>query len=104
MKLSKLTERPRRLKPINIYYHTYSASKPAALAALHKVYQYALKQNVLPIYASEFIRKAQNFNNIVLTREGNGWGVYGATDLVTLRIPALMGVQHETKSWRVGFH
>ncbi len=33
----EMTGRPRRLKPINIYYHTYSASKPAALNALHKV-------------------------------------------------------------------
>ncbi len=30
----ELTELPRRLKPVNIYYHAYSATKTASLAAL----------------------------------------------------------------------
>lgn len=94
----KLTESPRRLKPINIYYHTYSASKPAALQALHKVYQYALKQNVRPIYGSEYIRKAQNFNTIVLTREDGGWGIHNATDLVTVRLPIGAGAIDPARS------
>ena len=29
----RMTGEPRRLKPINLYYHTYSASKVAALKA-----------------------------------------------------------------------
>jgi hypothetical protein len=101
----KLTETPRRLKPINIYYHTYSASKPAALQALHKVYQYALKQDVRPIYASVYIRKAQNFNSIVLTRERGGWGIHGATDLTTLRVPVADGTPDRADSEAVlGYH
>ena len=31
-----LTERPYRLKPVNIYFHTYSASRRASLEALHR--------------------------------------------------------------------
>jgi hypothetical protein len=34
----EMTDTPRRLKPVNIYYHTYIASKRASIASLHKVY------------------------------------------------------------------
>jgi uncharacterized protein (TIGR01370 family) len=87
----ELTGAPRRLKPVGIYYHTYSASKPAALDALHKVYRWALDQDLLPIHASEYIRKAQEFNRIVLTREGGGWGIFNAVHLKTVRLPSALG-------------
>jgi hypothetical protein len=62
----EMTEQPRRLKPINIYYHTYAASKPASLAALHKVYRHALAQPVAPVYASAYIRKVLDFESMAL--------------------------------------
>jgi len=65
----EMTNRPRRLKPINIYYHTYSASKRSAISALHKVYRYALKQRVTPVYSSEYLRKAIDFEDFVLARD-----------------------------------
>src|SRR5204862_449411 len=60
----ELTERPYRLKPINIYYHAYSASKRASLSALDKVYQWALSQPVMNLYASEYVQKVLDFNRI----------------------------------------
>jgi uncharacterized protein (TIGR01370 family) len=99
----ELTETPRRLKPVNIYYHTYSASKPAALKALHAVYGWAMKQDLQPVYASEYVRKVQDFNHIVLTREGDGWGVFGARNLLTLRIPASLGYPDMREGAVVGY-
>lgn len=87
----ELTGAPRRLKPVGIYYHMYSASKPAALETLHKVYRWALDQDLLAIHASEYIRKAQEFNRIVLTREGGGWGIFNAVHLKTVRLPSALG-------------
>ncbi|MEC4675207.1 MAG: bifunctional glycoside hydrolase 114/ polysaccharide deacetylase family protein, partial [Nitrospirota bacterium] len=81
----QLTESPRRLKPINIYYHTYSASKKASLVALHKVYRWALDQPIYPIYVSEYIQKVQEFNRIVVARTGKEWRVRGAHYLRELR-------------------
>lgn len=53
------TESPQRLKPVNIYYHAYIATKRASIASLHKVYGWAedqLKQQRLtPVYSSEYI-------------------------------------------------
>lgn len=65
----ELTETPHRFKPINIYYHTYAASKAASLNALKKVYQYALAQPVAPVYASEYIRKVLDFEHMVMARD-----------------------------------
>lgn len=88
-----LTDRPRRLKPINIYYHTYSASKQAALEALHKVYRHALSQPVHPVYPSEYVRIAMNFNDVVLARtlDGERYRVRNAHHLRTLRLPRELG-------------
>ncbi len=88
----ELTEAPRRLKPINIYYHTYSASKQASLAALHRVYAWALAQPVVPVYASDYIRKVLDFESLAIARDLRAaqptWRVRGAGELRTLRLPA----------------
>ncbi len=64
----EMTERPLRLKPIDIYYHTYAASKASSIRALDAVYRYALSQPVAPVYGSEYIRKVQGFESIVFSR------------------------------------
>ena len=94
----QLTETPRRLKPINIYYHTYSASKPASLKALKRVYEWALDQSTMPVHASTYIRKVHDFNALTLAREGQGWRIEGGNETRTLRIPARMGYPDLTRS------
>lgn len=88
----ELTERPLRLKPINIYYHTYSASKIGSLKALKKVYDWALKQPVFPVYASTYIRKVIDFHDLAIARDGDGWRIFGGDEVRTLRIPRRMGL------------
>ncbi len=88
----ELTDAPWRLKPINVYYHTYSATKRASLTALARVYQWALAQRVMNIYASEYIAKALDFMRMTVSRTLDGaWAVRGAGPLRTLRIPAAAG-------------
>jgi polysaccharide biosynthesis protein PelA len=65
----QLTDTPRRLKPVNIYYHTYSASKSASIEALHKVYQYALAQPHTAIYGSEYIEKVLDWEDLAVARD-----------------------------------
>lgn len=88
----KLTETPRRLKPIDIYYHTYSASKRASIVALHEVYRWALAQATVPVYASDYIRKVLDFESMVVARDWRAsmptWRVRGQGMLRTLRLPA----------------
>lgn len=93
----ELTERPRRLKPINLYYHTYSASKAASIAALHKVYRHVLAQPIHPVHASDYVTKVVDYESLTVSRliepagvptDGQAWEIRGRGDLRTLRLPA----------------
>ena len=87
----ELTDKPYRLKPIDVYYHTYATSKRASLNALHKVYAWALAQPVFNLYASEYIGKVLDFNRMVVARAGERYLVRGAGRLRELRLPAAAG-------------
>ena len=87
----ELTDAPHRLKPIDLYYHTYAASKRASINALHKVYAWALAQPVFNLYASDYIARAQDFNRMVVARAGERYLVRGAGMLRQLRMPASAG-------------
>ncbi len=52
---------PRRVSPINIYYHFYSGEKAAALEALELVYQYVLDQETIPLFPSEYMKIVKGF-------------------------------------------
>ncbi len=88
----ELTELPRRLKPVNIYYHMYTTTKTASLASLHKVYRWALSQPLHPVHAAEYIQRAMDFRDVVVARTAEGWRVRGLGAIRTLRAPAAMGV------------
>ena len=104
----EMTDKPRRIKPVGIYYHTYSASKPAALRALHKVYDWALAQPLHPVRASDFVTKVQDFFDYAIARDGNGWRLRSSNGaLRTVRLPAALGLPHLSGSqaiagWRQG--
>jgi hypothetical protein len=87
----KLTDTPRRLKPVDIYFHTYAASKPASLKALDEVYAWALKQPNHPVFPSAYIRRVMDFNNMVIAREDKDWLFYGNGLIDTLRINSKQG-------------
>ncbi|MEO6094995.1 MAG: bifunctional glycoside hydrolase 114/ polysaccharide deacetylase family protein [Fibrobacteria bacterium] len=92
------TDRPLRFKPVDIYYHTYSGSKQASLAALKKVYDWALGQNLFNLYVSEYVPKILDFNGFSLAKSGSAWAFRGRGDLRELRIPASMGFPDLAKS------
>jgi uncharacterized protein (TIGR01370 family) len=92
----ELTDRPYRFKPVDLYYHTYSASKPASLSALHRIYAWVAGQNLHPVFASDYIRKVQDFNRMVIARTPDGFRVRGDGRLRTVRIP---GGQPAAPDW-----
>lgn len=87
----RLTEKPRRLKPINIYFHAYLTTKPAGMRALDKVFDYALSQETTPVFASEYVRKVLAFQNLAIARTADGWRIRGQQPLQTLRLPNQLG-------------
>lgn len=83
----KLTENPRRLKPISIYYHFYSGDKLASVEALKRVYSWAQAQTTLPLWISEYTPRLYAFRTAVFEKIPQGWIIHHADNLKTLRLP-----------------
>jgi hypothetical protein len=98
-----MTDEPRRFKPIDIYFHMYSGTKIASLRALDQIYQAVLKQSVFPIYTSEYARKAIDWQNYAVARDGDGWLVRGDGDLRELRYPTAVQPNLATSTNVAGF-
>ena len=82
----KLTNSPRRLKPIDIYYHQYSGSKKASINAVKYVYNWALKQDVFPIFTSEYIPKVMDYYTVSMARDKDLFLIDGMKNLKTVRV------------------
>jgi hypothetical protein len=65
----KLTDEKYRFKPISIYYHFYSAQKISSLKALKEVYDYALSQEINPMFLSEYAQRVLEFRNTVVAKD-----------------------------------
>jgi hypothetical protein len=87
----ELTDTPRRLKPINIYYHTYSVTKEAGRRALEEVYDWARAQQPHAVFTSDYVNKVLDFNRTVVARSGVGWLIRNKGDLRQLRLPISIG-------------
>jgi hypothetical protein len=86
------TDAPRRLKPLALHYHAYMASSPAGLEALHRIYAWLGKQELLPIRAGDYAARVQAFREQVLARDLDGaFSVHGGAALRTLRLPSELG-------------
>ncbi|MFT6071208.1 MAG: hypothetical protein ACJAT2_001480 [Bacteriovoracaceae bacterium] len=64
----KSTEEPRRIKPMNIYYHFYSGEHISSIKSLEEVYEYVLDQKPSLIFASDYIKWVQGFRNTKINK------------------------------------
>ena len=94
----ELTENPRRMKPIDLYYHIYAASYPASLQALINVYHWALKQPVMNIYISDYINKVLDYYQLSIgieealtVQNGKSWRIVSKGHLRELRSSRHLG-------------
>ncbi len=87
----ELTDYPIRYKPIDIYYHYYSASKKASLKALKDVYEWALSQKVYNVYLSEYFQLVLDFNKVEIQSSGEGWVISHNGTLREFRLPVKHG-------------
>lgn len=87
----EFTEKPRRLKPINLYFHTYLLTKRAGMQSFDRIMAYAQGQETAPVHAADYARKVLDFQRLVVARTAGGWRIRGATDLRTLRLPVALG-------------
>lgn len=68
----QILEENRRLKPMGIYYHFYSGTKPESISALEAVYRYALDQPVTPMFLSDYAKRvqAQYYSALMVSDDG----------------------------------
>lgn len=83
----ELTDKPKRIKPANIYYHFYSGTKIAAIKALEEVYTWTLSQDILPVVASYYAKKVPDFWRAGVARYLDGrWKMSGLGNIRSIRV------------------
>ncbi len=81
-----MTGYPRRIKPVNVYYHFYAGTKKSALRSLEEVYDWSLQQDLMPILPSEYIVKVPHFRSAGVSRYLDGrWKVSGLGPIKSIR-------------------
>jgi hypothetical protein len=80
------TEAPRRVKPINVYFHMYSGEKLSSLRALVENLRYASSLEVCPITAGQYAAVADGFYSASMEALGSHiWRISNRGELQTIR-------------------
>jgi hypothetical protein len=88
----KLTGSPRRLKPVDIYYHFYSGERGDAFAALLKVYNWAVNEPLHSITALDYVRSVKDAREAKISKTNERtWSINCQGSLKELRIPKDLG-------------
>lgn len=86
------TETPRRLKPVNVYYHFYSATYLSSLRALEKIYHWCAGQKLHNMTALEFTKMSRDSRNTrVIQLAPLHWKLVNEGRQRTFRLPAALG-------------
>ncbi|MBF0352880.1 MAG: hypothetical protein HQM11_17740 [SAR324 cluster bacterium] len=66
------TEKPLRVKPVNVYYHLYIADKVSSLGSLQAVYDWTQQQSLSYLFPSEYAQTVRGFisTRIELSKPG----------------------------------
>lgn len=83
----KRTGSPRRLKPINIYYHFFSAEYQASVKALEEVHAFVLTQPIAPVHTWQYLEAVRDYRKVRILRVGaNVFHVEDYGKSLTLRL------------------
>ena len=66
------TGTPRRIKPIDVYYHFYSGQYEASLNALISVYDWVVSQPIAPMFTSAYLQIARSWIDCRLQKNAAG--------------------------------
>ncbi|OIQ69072.1 hypothetical protein GALL_493290 [mine drainage metagenome] len=78
----QLTDTPRRIKPIDLYYHPYIVTKAAGAKSLHTVYRWALAQPTHAIFGHQYFRSVNDWRRATVSRLlAGGWRLRGGDAL-----------------------
>lgn len=92
------TETPRRLKPVNVYYHFYSSTFLSSMRALEKIHDWCMEQPLHPITALQYasiVRDAARSK--IYSIAPDHWLIANTGKVRTLRVPTTSGVPDLTR-------
>jgi hypothetical protein len=85
----KRTETPRRLKPMNIYYHLFCGDYPDATKVLRQVYEFALSQPAHALTAVQYAEMVRDSRETtIIKRSDRHWILMNKGKLRTYRMAA----------------
>ncbi|UTW06184.1 bifunctional glycoside hydrolase 114/ polysaccharide deacetylase family protein [Pseudomonas benzenivorans] len=88
----ELTDAPRRLRGLHLYYHFYSGTKQASIRVMHQIYSFLDQQQPLSLWMSDYITRLHGLYQASLARRSDGsWQVRGLDGLRTLRLDPAQG-------------
>ncbi|QVW24048.1 bifunctional glycoside hydrolase 114/ polysaccharide deacetylase family protein [Pseudomonas hormoni] len=88
----ELTDSPRRLRGLHLYYHFYSSTKQASIKAMNEIYGYMRDQQPMSLWMSDYLDRLHGLYQSSLARTADGaWQVRGMDALRTLRLDPQMG-------------
>ena len=94
------TETPRRLKPLNLYYHMYSGERLASVKALQSNIADLRTREFIGVRASRFAAIGKGFFSLQLVPQGKGWRVLNRGGLATLRFGGAGGMMADMDASR----
>jgi len=102
------TGSPRRLLPMNLYYHFYSGIKKEGLEALTLVLDHLLARakagEIAPVFTSDYCRIAADYFTTRIIRDGaDGWSVSNEGNLRTLRIKRPVHIDLDRSKGVIGY-
>jgi hypothetical protein len=88
----ELTDSPRRMRGLHLYYHFYSSTKQASIKAMNEIYGYMKGQQPISLWMSDYLDRLHGLYQSSLARTADGaWQVRGMDALRTLRLDPQMG-------------
>lgn len=93
------TESPRRLKPVNIYFHYYSGDNLMALKALTRTFDWAMEQPLRSMTATEYAGVVRDCRKTRLFQSSDDrWIIVNQGQMRTFRLPKSAGMPSISES------
>ncbi len=97
------TDKPRRVYPMNLYYHFYGGIKHESLNALYYIYDYIRNADVAAIFASQYCKIVEDYYKTQISITQNRYKVENSGFLRTIRFNRKVHVDVERSKGVVGY-
>jgi len=92
METFALTDKPRRLRGLHLYYHFYSGTKQASIKVMHDIYRDMQNQQPISLWMSDYVARMHGLYQASLAKRADGgWQIRGMDGLRTVRLAPELG-------------